>query len=390
MASAVTGKQNGMVETAFDVANRETESLDESQIFWWGLLGHSLATLLKDSQYSIQDQLYYLRWFQQWILRSLGPRPINGQPYHPSTFTHDGSPVEFSLNWKEKKFTQTVRFTTEPLSQDSGRTADPLNQVPAQQLLTAMAKTIPGIDLTRFNLLLEETNVPHQAAEDVLAKIPPGHPKVRVVVAYDLEDGTLVPKAYFNLEPKAIHMGTSPSNVVFDALSKCNGPFGSYDASAEVLRSYLASRDGPGGPQVYLLSHDCVADSPRSRAKVYVMTPITTLAAALDAFSIGGALSGPVIEGGLQAVRSFWRHTFDTDVEDRVVLPAGSRCIFVYEMRPMAPNQQGPNIEVKMHMPGLWLGQTDTKVCEVLSTWFQKHGHSDFGARYQTSMASAL
>ncbi|ROW12011.1 hypothetical protein VPNG_05200 [Cytospora leucostoma] len=388
-------KQDVLALPTFGQVSQQTQSLDDDEIFWWGMLGQSLATLLETSQYSNEEQLYYLRWFRRWIVRSLEPRPVHGRPFHRSDFTYDGSPLEYSLNWKEKKASQTIRFTTEPRSREAGTAADPLNQLASQSLLTAMAKEIPGIDLTRFNLFLAETHVPDHAAEEVLSKLPPGHPRARVLVAYDLEHGAVVAKAYFNPELRAIHTGLSTKTVVFDIIRKCNGPYGAYDASIGMLRDYLDAHNAPDGPQIFLLSNDCVADSPASRIKVYVTAPITTLRAAMDAFSLGGTLSGSAIEAGLNAIHLLWCHIFgidnsSTDIEDKEVLPAGSRCVFVYEMRPTGPGQQGTDMEVKMHMPGSWFGQTDTKVGEALAAWFQKHGHSEFAARYQSDLTSAF
>ncbi|KAL9622088.1 MAG: hypothetical protein Q9160_003587 [Pyrenula sp. 1 TL-2023] len=388
-------KTNGTTLAPFDQVSHEIRSRHEDRVLWWGILGESLATLLKTSQYSYKEQLYYLRWFQQWIPSSLGPRPVDGKPHYVSTFTYDGSPLEYSLNWKEKKTGQTIRFTAEPCSPEAGTSADPLNQLASRDLLTAMSGAISGIDLTRFDLFLAETNVPDEDADEVLSKLPPGHPRARVLVAFDLERGAVVAKAYFNPELKAIHKGTSTKAVVFDAIRKCNGPGGSYDASIGALRGYLETFDAPDGPQIFLLSNDCVVDSPASRIKVYVTAPTRTLAQAKDTFSLGGKLSSSTIKASLQAIEEFWCHLFglstsDADLEDKKILAVGNRCVFVFEMRPTTNGQHETDMEVKMHMPGSWLGQTDAQVCKVLSTWFQKHGHPDLAARYQSDLASTL
>lgn len=383
-------EQSEMALKAIDQISRDLQSLDDDRKFWWGLLGESLATLLETNQYSNEEQLYYLRWFQHWVLRSLGPRPVHGTPYPRSDFTYDGSPLEFSLNWKQTKAGQTVRFTTEPRSSKAGTATDPLNQLASEELLTAMAGDVSGINLNRFNLFLAETHVPNEAAEDVLSKLPPGHPRSRVLVAYDLEHGAVVAKAYFNPELRAIFTGSSTKTVVFDAIRKCNGPHGAYDESLSMLGAYLDAHNAVAGPQIFLLSNDCVADSPASRVKVYVSTPVTTLAAALDAFCLSGALSGSATDAGLGAIRSLWLHIFGAVAEDKAVLPEGSRCAFVYEMRPTGSSNNGTGMEVKMHMPGRWFGQTDRKVNEVLAAWFQNHGHAQLSARYENDLALAL
>lgn len=386
---------NGSTLPPFDQINQEIQSNREDQAFWWGALGQSLATLLKTSQYGDKNQVFYLRWFHQWIMGSLGPRPVDGKAHYGSSFVYDGSPLEYSLNWKEKKVDQTIRFTTEPCSRKAGTAADPLNQLAAKDLLTAMAKDLPGIDLTRFNLFLSETHVPDEAADEVLSKLPPRVPRARVLVAFDLEHGGIVAKAYFNPALKAVCTGTPIKTVVFDAIRKCNGPAQSYDGSIKVLDGYLDTFDADEAPHIFMLSNDCVVDSPASRIKVYVMAPINTLAKAKDVFHLGGRLSGPAIAAGLKAVGDFWCHLFglsssDPDIDDKEVLAAGTTCVFVFEMRPTTEGQKESNIEVKMHVPASWLGETDAQVCEVLSAWFQNHGHPDLAARYQPDLGSAL
>jgi DMATS type aromatic prenyltransferase len=379
----------------FDQVTENTHSGNEDHIFWWSSVGQSLATLLRTNQYGEDEQLFYLRWFQQWIMAALGPRPIDGKPHYGASFVYDGSPVEFSINWKEKRAEQTVRFTIEPCSLKAGTAADPLNQIAAKELLHSMARVVPGIDLTRFNLFLSETHVPDEEAEEVLAKLPAGIPRARVLVAFDLERGGIVAKAYFNPVLKAISSGKSVPTVVFDAIRKCNGPVGSYNASIEALDDFMESCGPSEVPHIFTVSNDCVSDTPSSRVKVYTIAPITTLKSAKNVFSLGGRLSGAAIEGGLEAVGDFWWYLFGldgphTDVEEKEVLPAGTRCVFVFEMRPGEEGQQVPNVEVKMHMPALWLGKTDTQVCDKLSSWFKNHGHHQLSGRYQRDLNLVL
>lgn len=393
-------KDYGTAETVFGQVSQELQSKhDDDQAYWWAMFGPPLGTLLKTAGYSEQGQLNCMRWFHRWIPQSLGPRPVNGKPPYPSTMTVDGSPLEYSLNWREKKTSQLIRFTAEPTSHETGKPVDVINRAAARDLLTSMAEEVPGIDLSMFDALQAATRVPDERVEQVKALVPPGHLAMRVVVAYDLEEEALVAKAYFNPEPRAINDGTTPTQVALDAARQCNGPHGSYDAAVEAVRSHLGSHDDvPGGPYVMLMAIDCVAPSPKSRVKLYVLSPVRTLAAALAMFTLGGRLAGPVIEGGVEAVRAFWCHRFGFDragltpaQENEEVLPAESRCLFVYEMRPTPPGQpQEVDIEVKWHMPAIWLGQTDADVARVLSTWFEKNGHSHLASRYQKDLAAAL
>lgn len=391
-------KRDEGAEPVFGQVSRELQSKhDDDEAFWWAKFGPPLSTLLKTAGYSEEGQLNYLRWFHRWIPRSLGPRPVDGKPRYPSTMTLDGSPLEYSLNWKEKKTGQLIRFTAEPTSHETGVPVDAINRAAARHLLTSMAAEVPGIDLGLFDALQAATRVPDDQVERVQALIPAGALEMRVVVAYDLEDTSLVAKAYFNPEPRAIHDGTSPTEVALAAALSCGGPHGSYAAPVEAVRAHLRAHDHvPRGPHVFLMAIDCVAASPKSRVKLYVLSPVRTLAAALDMFSLGGRLAGPVIDAGLEAVRSFWCHRFGFDrasltpeQTNEEVLPAESRCLFVYEMRPSKPGQE-VDIEVKWHMPATWLGKTDTEVGGVLSSWFEKHGHPELASRYLKDLAAAL
>ncbi|RYC64352.1 hypothetical protein CHU98_g1872 [Xylaria longipes] len=380
---------------ACNQVSQETRFDNEHQAFWWDSLARSLATLLATSGYDRGAQLYYLRWFHRWILKSLGPQPVNGKPHYGSTFTYDGSPLEYSLNWKEKKAEQTIRFTTEPCSPEAGTASDPLNQRMVRNILSEMAKEVPGIDLTRFDLFFSETSVPDKSADEVLCKLPPGYPRSRALIAFDLERGSVVAKAYFNPGLKAFFEGRPTKDVVFDAIRKCKGPSKSYDASIEAVNNYIESFDAREAPQVSLLSNDCVADSATSRVKVYFVAPVQSLAKAKDAFHLGGRLSGPHIEASLKAIEDFWYHIFgvsssDSDLSEKEVLPSGSMCTFVFEMRPLREGQRELNMEVKMHMPASWVGNTDAKICEVMSAWFRKHGHPSLAARYGRDLVTTF
>lgn len=382
--------------SALGLVNADKISKEEDQAYWWGVLGQPLNRLLQTSKYSEGDQLYYPAWFHQYIAPALGPRPAGGKPYYGAWLTYDGSPLEYSLNWKEKKLEQTIRFTIEPASRKAGTPADPLNQLAAKELLTLMAKEIPGIDLTRFELFHSETRVPDEAADEIREKNPPGAPLTGVWVAFDLERGAVVAKSYFLPHMKAVLTGIPTKTIAFDAIRKCNGPTGDYSPSIEVLDSYLESfPNSEEAPQVVLLSNDCVVDSPTSRNKVYVHAAVGSLAHAKDMFCLGGRLTGPLAKEGLKAVSEFWYHIMgfdpsDAEAENRIVWPDGRKFLCVYEMKPTPSGEPVTDMEVKLHIPGWRLGKTDAEVGELLSDWFRQHGHPDLAERYLPDMASTL
>ncbi|KAI1113122.1 aromatic prenyltransferase [Nemania sp. NC0429] len=389
-----------MASTPFDIVNSgvSTHQKGDSS-FWWHALGKSFASLLKSSSYDESDQLLFLLWFQQSVATSLGPTPIGGKAHYPSTFVFDGSPIEFSLNWKEKSPKRTVRFTIEPCSPQAGTVADPLNDNAAKDLLASISKEMPGTDLSLFDLFWSETRVPQQYAAQVSSKIPPGQPRHRAMVAFDLErGGGILPKAYFNPQLKAMSAGTTPLSVVSSAIRQCNGPGRSYDACVDAFRDYLESFGPDDAPlEIPIFSNDCTAVSSSTRIKVYLVTSSSTLARVKDLFTLGGRISGPNITSGLELVTKFWCHIFNLDpsdphVADKVVDDAVGPCIWGFEMRPNTEGQTNasPEIEAKIYVLGSWLGKTDAQVCKTLSTWFHDHGHPDFAEQYQADLEAAF
>ncbi|KAI3316827.1 tryptophan dimethylallyltransferase-domain-containing protein [Xylariaceae sp. AK1471] len=381
--------------SVFDQVSQEIQSSRADQAFWWNALGRPLASLLQSSQYNEDDQLYYLQWFHKWIMPALGPRWVDGKPYYGAWLTHDGSCFEYSLNWKEKKSNQTIRFTIEPSSRKAGTAADPLKQLAAKDILTAMAKDLPSIDLKRFNLFYSEICVPAEAADKIRARNPPGGPLNSFWVAFDLEGGSIMVKTYFVPHMKSLLTGVPTKTIVFDAIRKSNGPAGSYDESIAVLNDYLESFPVNKAPKVIILSNDCVVDSQACRNKVYVHACVGTLAHAKDMFHLGGRLSGPVVKEGLKAVDDLWCHLFglsrsDPDYESKVVLGDGFLFLSVYEMRPTKGGEVGSNMEVKLHIPSWRIGKTDAEIGKLLSTWFKDHGHQDLAMRYQPDLAEAF
>ncbi|KAI0154643.1 aromatic prenyltransferase [Xylariaceae sp. FL1272] len=380
----------------YDQIWREIKFEDQDQEFWWNALSGSFATLLASSEYTETDQLYYLRWFRRSILGSLGPRPALGKPHYAASFTYDGSPLEYSLNWKEKRIGQTVRFTIEPCSHSSGTPSDLLNQRVARDVLSQVSQDIPGVDLTRFDILHSATLVPNELAEEALSKRPPGYPRVRVLIAFDLECGKVVAKAYFAPGLKAFLEGRPTHDVAFDAIRKCAGPSGSYEASIKVMEEFLTSFAPDKAPHVSLVSNDCIPDTATSRIKVYFVAATRTLEQAEHAFSLGGKLASLHIESSLKVIREFWHHRFggdtsDPNLETAEVLPEGSTCTFTFEMRPGVEGQSGlENMEVKMHMPAASVGDTDEEICEVMSSWFKKHEHRPLAARYLSNLEAAF
>lgn len=398
MASSITS--NGVSHAAealpiLDEVDQEIRSDSEDRAYWWEAMSGSLATLLQTNQYSDEAQRHYIRWFYKWVPPALGPRPINGKPYYGSWLTHDQSPFEFSINWKEKSGKQIVRFTFEPCTKQAGTATDPINQLGSKEFMNTISKDVPGLDLTRFNQFLEATNVPSDRVDDAIAKYPPIFPRYRVVVAFDLEhSGELTVKSYFLPLWRAVQSGIPTKTIISDAVRACNGPDGlSYDGSVDAIMSYLSTFEGrEDAPLPALLSNDCVADTPGMRLKVYILAEADSLTKLKDMYTLGGRLKGANIAASLEGIRELWYHLFglsssDLSANDKVCVDK-MRCIFVYEMR--STHGSEPELDVKLHIPMWELGKSDGEISELMASWFESHGHPDLAARYKSDLNRAL
>ncbi|KAK8102048.1 dimethylallyl tryptophan synthase protein [Apiospora sp. TS-2023a] len=327
--------------SAVDTVNNGISCDVEDREYWCATLSPSLVALLDKCEYSDEDQQYYLRWFHRHIAPALGPRPRYGKPFYSSGLTHDNTPLEFGQNWKVKSDSQLVCFTIEPVTRESGSAADPFNQRTARDLLCRIAHVVPGgIGIKRFDHFFREAFVPYEASEEIATKLLPGQARARFLLAFDLDHGAgLAAKAYFVPQLKATHTGVSQKQVVLDALRKYHTTAGTYEPSVAALESYLGSlaSEGKPEPEPFLVAIDC-DDKPRSRLKAYLnRTSVDTL-------------NNPVAAEG----------------------------------------SQGPNMEVKLHIPAWLVGKTDAELGEMLSQWFKKHGHDMFSAKYLQDLEFAL
>ena len=312
-----------------------------------------------------------------------------------SWLTHDLSPFEFSINWKEKSRKQIIRFAFEPTTKQAGTATDPINQLGTKEFMNTISKDVPGLDLIRFNQFLEAINVPSDGVDDVIAKYPPDLPRCPAVVAFDLEhSGDLMVKSYFLPHWRALQSGILAKAIVSDAVRACNRPDGlSYNGSVDAIMSYLSTFEGQeDAPLAHILSNDCVADSPGMRLKFYILSEADSLTKLSEMYSLGVRLKGAHIAASLKSIRELWYHLFglsdsDPTANDKVCVDK-MKCIFAYEMR--STHGSEPDLDVKFHIPMWQLGKSDGQLSELMASWFESHGHPDLAARYKSDLNKAL
>lgn len=388
-----------------ETVSNNINSDDLDQVFWWDTTAPSLFRLLLDCKYSQEQQLAHLRWYQRWIIPALGPRFHHGkEPRFKSILVRDGSICEFSLNWKQFSKKQTVRFTIEATGFDAGTEKDPFNQEATKTLLRGMADEIQNIDLSLFEHIVKLLFLPNNTFKELSSLIPPNAPLTRAWVAFDLEGGDVMAKAYFIPALMSVRQGISPKDLAFSTIKSWPGSRGAYDACIEVLDDFLTSF--PSGkefllfpvykdnsPAVTMVAIDCVT-SDDARIKVYIESTARCLRAAKAVYTLDGRLKGDVIDAGLQALSELWGALFglnaakDEDREfydDLEVLHQLPHCVYGYEMRrgSAAPSP-------KIYIPVVNSQQTDAQLSEALSGWFSKSGDHELARSYKSRLANTL
>jgi DMATS type aromatic prenyltransferase len=383
-----------MVTTAeiLKKAARPLEFPNKDQKFWWDATAHSLAELLARSGYTEEEQAAHLAWYRRFIPHTLGPRPVVGKPY---TFVpgpvFDGSPVEHSINWKEKsKSKRLVRFTVGPASFEQADDQDPFSQDEVRRFLECQMDAVPGLSLERFNTVCENLFIKPENYASLIARIPDYTPRVQAWVAFDLVP-TPMAKVYFVPMLKWLETGKTLNEIAFETTIACNTEKnGSFDAPVAFTKKYFDSFPVETRPRVEFMAIDCV-DSPSSRIKHYVRTKANTFNKVVDLYTLGGSLKSEDIDAGISALRELWPLIFRLDVSpeelgDAEVWPTGGPGAgAAIEMR---PGQEEP--EVKIHWPVRLINGTDEQLADSLATYFRQRGHGEFADNYKSDLKAAL
>lgn len=380
---------SGSLEPATRSGINETPNFtSDDQEAWAKALVPSLLRILENGKYPQDEQVDYFNWFCRWIVPAMGPSLYSDKRHKAKSIaTADGSPIEWSIKWTEKKSRPTVRFTIEPSNSKSLTPSDPLNQTEFQRLMRDMGAQIPGLGLGLFEHFVAATLVTNKELEELQTRaVPPSLPGRGAWLAFDLEAGGIGVKAYVITAAKALSTGISAKDIVFDTIRKWDGGQGRYDTSINLFNDYLESLSSQGdlAPRVAMVAIDC-EDSAQARIKIYFHTHARTLVQAKAAYTLNGRLEGQVVQDALAALSQLWQSLFgttDTCVFESEREPG--HCMCAVEMRP------GREPETKLYLPINNTNMTDGQVCDGLKAWFGKRGHFHIADTYQDRFCNIL
>lgn len=319
------------------------------------------------------------------------PSP-SGELRWRSLITVEGGPVEYSWKWPTTTGEPDIRYSLEPISAFSGTPEDPLNQIPATQLLNRLAAVTPGVDLTWTHHFLA-TLFDHDKSAYLAALAAAGvTPSSTFGIAAEFVPKGLGFKAYF--VPRKL------------APAPADAPLAHWTASVSQLAPENPSRDAlldflktsPAGQKMnpLLLAVDCVAPA-KSRLKWYFQSPSASFASVREIMTLGGMKTG--LETELAELRELIHAVLglpadfadDAEVplapkynpdskenENFVALP-GLLTGYIYYFD-IPPRAKLP--EVKLYIPVWRYGKDDLSIANATAAWMEKRGRGRYNERF--------
>lgn len=285
-----------------DIKAAVTKPLDGSEdvTFWSNHSLHVFSSLLKNSgAYTQEEQVSHLHFFKDLIIPNLGPRPT--QPNHAyELVTHNGSPLEFSLNFSNASASPAVRFSYEPkgsadhISKPLGAYMHWFEQLRAEFGPSAEEKKILSAALPHF------TQIPDQ------------------LLAVDFKgNGKREMKAYIGPGIKEMTAGIEPNRASIDAIKRLEPGGEGFAPALDIFEEYRATRERPA--KITMLGVDCIAPEAGARIKMYTRTETNSFESIQDQVTLGGRRNDETTLEGLRILREVWGLLLnepDTTIDD--------------------------------------------------------------------------
>ena len=286
------------------------QALSQSLIFqspdqklWWDRLGPVAGISMSRTGYSIAAQYKNLLLLYSTLIPSLGPFTApnqNSRTWVDCMANADG-PLDVSVNYQQNSKC-TFRMTIEPVGVDAGTPNDPVNELAAKQLLKNLDRAQPGLDLTWFKHF-EQLMVKNSDARQHWDSVGPIGCRSQHVVGVDLHDGSFTTKVYVSTLLNSAVTGQNFIGVMFGSLRMLSEKM-KLRLQLGVVEEYLKCKDGVLGEKTYV-SFDCKSPT-ESRIKIYSAMWVDSLEEARDLWTLGGRLTGPLIEEGFAVVEQAW------------------------------------------------------------------------------------
>ena len=236
---------------------------------------------------------------------------------------------------------------------------------------------------------ISETDSSSQDAQTIHNSMAPNEHTTQTTVAFDLENGNPVTKAYFYPIAKGLSHGASDADLMLETISRLLEAYPQYLAPFVILSAFLGSSRSmlELRLKMEMIAFDCVKPMD-SRLKIYVRTPRTSLSDIREVYTLGQRLQSTSVTVGLQILEQLWTCLFGS-IGEACPLPSNdhrtSGIIFNSEM---IPGQDSP--QPKVYIPVRRYCRNDLAVAESISSFFHLQGWTDRAKQYANDLRSIL
>lgn len=121
---------------------KETDTVaGEDAYYWWRTSGQDLSRMLEEAGYPQEAKRQFLNYFRETICPTLGGKPDSNALR--TAVGWDGSPFEYSFEFKESTKSAGVRFVVDLTQLRPGDKSAPLTTKTTENVIESLAKRTP-------------------------------------------------------------------------------------------------------------------------------------------------------------------------------------------------------------------------------------------------------
>ncbi|KZL63232.1 tryptophan dimethylallyltransferase [Colletotrichum incanum] len=364
---------------------------EESQ-FWRGEISHPLLSLMQSAGYSLEEQEKYVEFVNQFVVPSLGPRPVITKsgarlPHFDSFCSDDFSPAELSWNIGPKH--SKIRVGSEPIGQFAGTAKDPFNQDESQVVMSRLLLQGRGpVDGELWEFFKKHLHVEAKHANEIVSKMAPNEHMTTNTISFDLDGELPAPKVYFYPIPISLLANNHAGEIITEVIAQLPVNLEpAFNYVRDFVYRYKRQRDNEYILRLELIAFDAVRPAD-SRFKLYLRTKETCLARVEEVYSLGGALKGPEIDNGLDLIRSFYLHVLGLTAPEEDLPRSTHRTAGIIFNMEMKHNSLAPT--PKVYIPVRHYGGTDLRIAQSLSNFFRACGLIQLADTYVDAVQKAF
>ncbi|WYZ39199.1 hypothetical protein EsH8_III_001113 [Colletotrichum jinshuiense] len=343
------------------------------QDFWTARCAETLdGLMLAAGSYTQVQRAAHLQLLSDVIIPAMGPHPSSAPT--KALLTADGSAFEPSWNITDSG-SSSIRFSFEPMGRHGGSPSDPFAQKIIPAILPALRRASHGADTRWFEQFMSALFLNEAETKVALSRLPKGTRAPTSFLAFDLDGGKAVFKAYFFPVLKHIATGASTETITFNAIRSLSPGGADLTVAANATEEYF--KNAPFAIPVEMIALDCIDPAAGARAKLYARTQSNAFDVVRQVVTLGGQINDETTLEGLEILRGIWHllhneaepygDDFDKQPKELDTLHKG--ICYGFELKPGAKFP-----EVKAYVPLWQYADNDAVISSNLAKAFRSRG----------------